>query len=307
MRRSHISGTTLLLVALALASTGCGSADSDGSDEESVLLAIDGRSANTTADGEQWLVTLAEVSPHAVFMDERPGRNAGLVATEIVVAEWAELGFGSDPPNAFLSGSNHPPVPVEIVEQPTYDTSAGTLSVKVVLVGGYVGGDVPSVLDHPLLVIDSSTAINSDLLDLTVAGVSLTGTIGDTGYGISAPSGEVNSGDAIAGPGCQPWLACEQSGLFNTDNQGVVQIDFDNAIDVSALYLMGLTTDFDGSQGSVLVEHDNGSLTLQSDPSADPSTAGFLSANVSLSGITFLRFVPEVGPFTVGGVLSNTN
>lgn len=307
MPRSSVPALALLLLALVFASTACESAEPADSDEESVLLAIDGRSANTTADGEQWLVTLGEVSSHAVFMDERPGRNAGLVATDIVVAEWAELGFGSDPPNAFLSGSNHPPVPVEIVDQPTYDTSAGTLSVKVVLVGGYAGGDLPAALDHPLLVIDSSTAINSNLLDLTDAGVSLTGTIGEIGYTIGPVSGEVSSGSAISGPGCQPWLACEQSGVFNTDSQGAVQIQFDSAIDVSALYLMGFTTDFDGTQSSVIVEYDNGNLTFESDPSADPSTAGFLTANVSLSGITFLRFVPEVGTFTVAGILSNAN
>lgn len=37
----------------------------------------------------------------------------------------------------------------------------------------------------------------------------MSGTIGRTDYTISASSGALDSGHQISGPGCQPWLACE--------------------------------------------------------------------------------------------------
>jgi hypothetical protein len=275
---------------------------------ERVVLAVDAEIASTDFDAEAWYLTMAGVSPQTVFMDERPGRDAGVFGTSAMAAQWLDLGFGDDPPNAFLSGSNLEPVPIEITDRPVHDSGTSEFSFHAVLLGEFADAELPSQIDHPVLMIDSVSPVDSDLLDLTVPSVGESGTVGGIEYTIisndgGVGDGGVGDGEQIGGPGCPSWLACEQSGVSIPNDAAVLRVVFEQPVDVSAVFFLDAFTEFDGTQSQLRMTYDGGSLSLDSDPAETPDTAGFLEADISLDQVTTLTFETLTGTASLAGIL----
>lgn len=266
------------------------------------LLALDAESATSTPSSDSWIVTLNGVSPQIVFMDERPNRDAGLVSVNAVISQWKQLGFEDDPPNAFLSGANLSPTPIEILDQPEYPAE-DSVSFQANLLGSFAEGSLPTTIDSPVLVIDEVTPPDSTLLDLTIPDVATSGTIGSNTYHITNNTGTLESGAPVNPGSCPAWLACSQTGFSVADNQGAVTIQFDQAVDINVIYLLDFYTALDGNQSRVAVNYNGGQVTLLSDDTEIfPETSGFLEQSALISQTTFLTFSSD-GDFSVAGIL----
>jgi hypothetical protein len=259
--------------------------------------------------GDTFLVTISGVSSQAVFMDERPERDAGIVATSAMVAQWESLGFGEDPPNAFLSGSDLPPVPLEILHRPDY-TDEGTLIFEAALLGTFAGSSLATSIQGPVLFIDAATPPDTDLLDLTMSDIALEGELGGSLYAITAEPADVVSGDPVVGSTCPYFLACVQAGLYSNYADRRLEVQFSSPVDIDALIFLDFYSSADGSTRSELtVSYSGVSQSFLSDPTETPDSgsSGTLVASVGLTQVTSLTIAADFGEFTLAGILVSSS
>ena len=115
-------------------------ADGNGAPELDFLIDIISGEVAETPEG---LILELEVSPIAVFIEEKPGNNSGSMSTEAYLRFFNEV-IGDDPPNAILT------IRAE-------DGTAVAVPVKLISVEFDVEESVASFLIEPMDIIDSMT------------------------------------------------------------------------------------------------------------------------------------------------------
>ncbi len=117
-----------------------------GGDTPSIyFLQVAGGGALSLSKGSGTL-TLTKVSPHVIWVSDRPVRETGNESLEKFVADWDANGFKDDPPNVIiesLSEDGALGVPESLVlSKPAFDSAAGSVTYAVATIPG---GDAPDV------------------------------------------------------------------------------------------------------------------------------------------------------------------
>ena len=136
--------------------------DSD-TGEVTFLYVQNAESGSLLPSGDQWILTLNDVSPNTIYFSDRPARETGQEPTADFVNNWAvgEDSFAEIPPNAALDvfgsdGEQHVLV-LELLDA-SYDSETRILSYDVVILsdGGLVDENFYRTFEDAALFIDST-------------------------------------------------------------------------------------------------------------------------------------------------------